>query len=67
MNVKMNKALVERGKRYGAIAHRSVPKQIEYWCKIGKIGAKNPNVSISVIRNILIADQQEPVAEYKFG
>ena len=31
VNVKLPEALVETAKRYGALEHRSVPKQIEYW------------------------------------
>lgn len=33
INVKLPEALVETAKRYGAIERRSVPKQIEYWCR----------------------------------
>ena len=67
VNVKLPEALVENAKRHGAIEHRSVPKQIEYWSQIGKIAADNPDLPFSVIRDILIADQEEPVGEYQFG
>ncbi len=67
INVKLSEALVENAKRYGCIEHRSVPKQIEYWSQIGKIAAENPDLSFSVIRDILIADQEEPAGEYQFG
>jgi len=66
INVKLPEALVETAKRYAAIEHRSVPKQIEYWSQIGKIAAENPDLPFSVIRDILIADQEEPVGEYQF-
>ena len=56
INVKLPEALVETAKRYAAIEHRSVPKQIEYWSQIGKIAAENPDLPFSVIREILIAD-----------
>jgi len=67
VNVKLSEALVESAKRYGSIEHRSVPKQIEYWSQIGRIAAENPDLPFSVIRDILIADQEEPVGEYPFG
>ena len=67
INVKLPEALVESAKRYGTVEHRSVPKQIEYWSKIGKIAAENPDLSFSVIRDILIAEQEEPAGEYQFG
>ena len=67
INVKLSEALVESAKRYANIEHRSVPKQIEYWSQIGKIAAENPDLPFSVIRDILAADQEEPVNEYQFG
>jgi ParD-like antitoxin of type II bacterial toxin-antitoxin system len=67
INVKLPEALVESAKRYGTVEHRSVPKQIEYWSQIGKIATENPDLSFSVIRDILIADQEEPAGEYQFG
>jgi hypothetical protein len=67
INVKLPDALVETAKRYGTIEHRSIPKQIEYWSQIGKIAAENPDLPFSVIRDILVADQEEPVGEYQFG
>ena len=66
INVKLSEALVETAKRYGTIEHRSVPKQIEYWSQIGKIAAENPDLPFSVIRDILIADQEESLSEYQF-
>jgi hypothetical protein len=50
-------------KYYGAIEHRSVTKQIEYWSQIGKIAAENPDLPFSVIRDILVVDKEEPVGE----
>jgi hypothetical protein len=67
INVKLSETLVESAKRYAAIEHRSVPKQIEYWSQIGKIAAENPDLPLSVIRDILIADQEGPIGEYQFG
>jgi hypothetical protein len=67
VNVKLPETLVETAKHYGNIEHRSVPKQIEYWSQIGKIAAENPDLPFSVIRDILIADQEAPVGEYQFG
>ncbi len=67
VNVKLPETLVASAKRYANIEHRSVPKQIEYWSQIGKIAVENPDLPFSVIRDILIADQEEPVGEYQFG
>ncbi len=45
----------------------AVPKQIEYWSQIGKIVTDNADLPFSVIRDILIADQEAPAGEYPFG
>ena len=66
VNVKLSEYLVDSAKLYASIEHRSVPKQIEYWSRIGKIAADNPDLSFSLIRDILLADQEEPVGEYQF-
>jgi hypothetical protein len=67
VNVKLSESLVEQARRTSQIQHRSVPKQIEYWSQIGKIAEENPDLPFAMIRDILIADQEEPVGEYKFG
>ena len=67
IDVELPDDLVETAKRYGALEHRSVPKQIEYWSQIGKIVTDNLDLPFSVIRDILIADQEAPAGEYPFG
>lgn len=65
--VKLADTLVDQAKRYAHVNHRSVPKQIEYWSQIGRIAEENPDLPFSMIREILIADQEQPVGEYQFG
>ncbi|MDP3483063.1 MAG: hypothetical protein Q8S05_07130 [Sulfuricella sp.] len=67
VNVKLSEGLVDQAKRYAQIQHRSVPKQIEYWSQIGKIAEENPDLPFAMIRDILIADQEEVVGEYEFN
>jgi hypothetical protein len=67
INVKLSETLVDQARRYASIEHRSLPKQIEYWSQIGKIAEENPDLPFSMIREILIADQEEAVGEYQFG
>ena len=67
INVKLSESLFEQAKVYGAIEHRSVPKQIEYWSKIGKITQENPDIRFALIREILIADQEPVIGEYVFN
>lgn len=67
VNVKLSENLVDQARRTAQVQHRSVPKQIEYWSQIGKIAEENPDLPFAMIRDILIADQEEPVGEYRFG
>ena len=66
VNVKLSDSLVEQAKCHGRIQHRSVPKQIEYWSQIGKVAEENPDLPFSMIRDILIAGQEDALEEYRF-
>lgn len=44
VNVKLSEALVNQAKHYSHIQHRSLPKQIEYWARIGKIAEENADL-----------------------
>ena len=49
--------------------HRSVPRQIEYWVKIGKIAEENPDLSYNFIKDTLMALEEVKrgeVEEYVF-
>lgn len=44
---------VNEAKRCAKIESRSVPKQIEYWSRIGKVARDNPDLPIPFIMDIL--------------
>ncbi len=67
VTVKLSKALVEQARHRAVVEHRSIPKQIEYWSMIGKAAEENPDLPFTLIRDILIARQEEAVEEYRFG
>ena len=67
INVKLSENLVQQAKVFASVEHRSVPKQIEYWSQIGKIAQENPDLPFSLIRQILIADQEPVIGEYVFS
>jgi hypothetical protein len=66
VNVKLADDLVADAKKYAAIHHRSTPKQIEYWSHMGKVAEENPDLPFSVIKDILIARQEDADEEYSF-
>ena len=50
--------------------HRSIPKQIEHWARLGKIAEENPDLPIGFVKDILISLQEVEageVSEYQFG
>jgi hypothetical protein len=53
--IKLPDQLVAEAKSYGNVYHRSTPKQIEYWYRIGKIAEENPDLPYNFIKDILIA------------
>lgn len=70
MSVKLSDELIKKARQYGGVYHRSIPKQIEYWSAIGKIAEENPDLPYSVIKDILIAQQEVvdgQVTPYEFG
>jgi hypothetical protein len=67
INVKLSEELVEDAKRRAAVDHRSVPKQIEFYFKMALIAEDNPDLSFSLIREILLAKSEAPTEEYIFG
>lgn len=67
VTVKLSEELVEEAKRIAAVEHRSVPKQIEFYFRMACIAEQNPDLSFSLIREILKADSEEATEEYTFG
>jgi len=51
--VNLSKDLIKEAKFYAGTEHRSVPKQIEYWAKIGRIAIENDDLTYSDIQGIL--------------
>lgn len=54
ITVNLDADLVGAARTHSAVQSRSVPKQIEYWAKIGKVAEENPELSYHVIKEILI-------------
>ena len=67
INVKLAEDLVADAKRIAAVEHRSVPKQIEFYFRMALIAEENPDLSFSLIREILKADAEEAIEEYQFN
>jgi len=68
--VRISEKLVDEAKKYSRVDHRSITGQIEHWAKIGKCAEENPDLTYTLIKEILIGieelDRGER-SEYKFG
>ncbi len=56
--IKISKEIAEEAKLSAKVARRSMAGQVEYWAFIGKIAEDNPDMSFSVIKDILLGRQQ---------
>lgn len=68
--IKISDELLNAAKRYASVYSRSVPKQIEYWSRIGQIAEDNPDLPYSVIRDMLLAVddvKDKNTTPYQFG
>lgn len=61
--VKLSDELVHDAKIKAKAMHRSTARQIEYWSKIGKISEENPDLTYSMIKEILISLEEVNAGE----
>ncbi len=68
--MKISEDLVEDAKIVAAAEHRSVPKQIEYWARIGKAVLDNPDLPLRMIQDTMLSLEEakaSQVSAYQFG
>jgi len=68
--VRVSTKLVTEAKKYSKIENRSVTAQIEYWAKIGKYAEENPDLTYSLIKDLIIGIaelESGESSEYTFG
>ena len=68
--LKLSNELIEAAKPHAAEEHRSVPKQIEYWARIGKAVLENPDLPLQFIKDTLLALEEAKAGlgeEYQLG
>jgi hypothetical protein len=68
--VRISEELVSEAKKFSRIEHRSLTGQIEHWARIGKCSEENPDLTYSLIREILMAVEEleeGAKSEYTFG
>jgi hypothetical protein len=68
--VRISERLINEAKRSSRVDHRSLAGQIEHWARMGKCVEENPDLTYSLIREILIGLEeleQGDKTEYVFG
>jgi len=68
--VRISERLVKEAKKFSRVDHRSITGQIEHWAKIGKCAEENPDLTYSLIKEILMGLEeleQGERSEYNFG
>jgi len=68
--IKLSDKLINEATAHGKAQHRSPPKQIEYWARMGKIADENPDLPLSFVKDVLVGIEEteiSAVSEYKFG
>lgn len=68
--VRISENLVNDARKFSRIDHRSLTGQIEHWAQMGKCAEENPDLTYSLIKEILIGVEeleQGEKSEYKFG
>ncbi|MCG7587851.1 ParD-like family protein [Photobacterium sp. OFAV2-7] len=57
-SVRLDDEFVTHAKIHAEAESRSVPKQIEYWAKIGQMMVDNPDLSYEFVREALLATEE---------
>lgn len=68
--IKLSDELVTDAAIHGNAQHRSAPRQIEYWARIGKLADENPDLPLGFVKDTLTGIQEveaDNVSDYKFG
>ncbi|MDH4451356.1 MAG: hypothetical protein QE265_12325 [Rhodoferax sp.] len=68
--LKLSDESVEDTKAMAAAEHRSVPKQIEYWARIGKLVLENPDMPLRMIQDTMLSFEEAKAGQavpYQLG
>jgi hypothetical protein len=63
--IKLSDDIVRNVKAYATMCHRSVPKQIEFWIKVGKAAEENPDLPYNFIKGTLMALEEVKRGEFE--
>jgi len=64
--IRIDEELYDQAKRTALAESRTVPLQIAYWAKLGKLALENPDLPIEFVRDILIAKNMNEHEPFSF-
>ena len=70
IGIRVSDQLIKEARVISTVQQRSISGQIEYWAKIGKYAEDNPDLTLNLIKEIMIGLEQLDEglgSEYKFG
>jgi hypothetical protein len=70
MAVRVSEKLINEAKRFSRVDNRSLAGQIEHWARMGKCAEENPDLTYSLIKEILVGLEELEQGEktkYRFG
>jgi hypothetical protein len=68
--VRISEELLMEAKKFSRVDHRSLAGQIEHWARLGKCAEENPDLTYSLIKEMLLGLEeleQGQKSEYTFG
>lgn len=69
-SVRLDSDLIEKASIMAKALHRTTPKQIEHWAKIGEMMEDNPDLPYEFVRQAIIAKAEKEAGKleaYDFG
>ena len=62
--IRVSEKLVREARLFSKVENRSITGQIEHWAKIGKCAEENPDLTYSLIKEILIGLEELAQGKY---
>ena len=59
ISVRVDKELYDSAVKEAQAEYRSAPEQINFWAKIGRNALANPDLPVEMVRDMLIALEEE--------
>lgn len=58
VSIRINDEFYQEAKSQAKAEFRSIPNQIEYWARVGKIAIENPDLSVETIKALMLAKHE---------